>query len=138
MPVPDYDPDLAATERRLDLFLVAFGVLGAMSAGLARGWGAGFGFLLGTGLSFLNFRWLKAGVTRLTATAAQAVGEGAGSKGGTGRFLLRFAVVGLALYAILISHLVAFWAVLVGLFAAVAAILCEAVYEAVRTFRQRA
>ncbi len=139
MLIPDHDPDLAATERRLDYFLIAFGLLGALVAGVTRGRGAAGGILLGSGLSYVNFRWLKAGVTSLTSSAAHAAttGEGAPPKVGLGRFLFRFALVGIALYAILISHLVAFWAVLVGLFAAVAAILLEAVYEAARAVWSR-
>lgn len=109
----------------------ATGIVGAAWTLAAALWvspGAGVAVALGTGLSLLNFLWLKAGVGALL----QAARGGAVVMGGLLRFLLRFGLLGLCLCAIFISHLVPFAWVWAGLFAVPAATLLIGVGQVIR------
>lgn len=120
-----------AAEERVERLTLACGGLGALAVGIWLGPAWGFGFALGGGLSWINFRWLKRGVYAMTAAFT---GE-AGRRGGSG-YWLRLVLLGGALYVIFIVHLVAFIAVLFGLLTASAAVMIEAFYEAARAFRR--
>ena len=86
------------------------------------------GFLLGCVIAYLNFHWLKSGVSAL-ADRVTNTGERQSGKGIIARFLLRYVLLGLAAYAILTSFPASLKGLFAGLFLPVAAIVCEAVYE---------
>lgn len=114
-------------ERRLELLTLAVGGAGALALQFWHGWTWSVGLALGAALSWLNLRWLMAGVAGLAppgATSARAAARGA-----LARFLGRVAVLGVALYAIFFLRWFAFPAVLAGLFAAVVAALAEGIYQ---------
>jgi hypothetical protein len=98
------------------------------SAWAKYGWRAALGFLLGAIISYLNFQWLKTGVSGL-ADRVTNTGKRQSGKGIVARFLLRYALLGIAAYAILTSFPASLRGLFAGLFLPVAAIACEAFYE---------
>ena len=98
------------------------------TAWITFGLRAAIGFLLGCVISFLNFQWLKSGVSGLADRVTNS-GKPKSGKGIIGRFLLRYVLLGLAAYAILTSFPASLRGLFAGLFLPVGAIVCEAVYE---------
>ncbi len=98
-------------------------------AWLTFGWRTALGFGCGCAVAYLNFRWLKKGVEGL---ANRIVGETKtqSGKGIVARFVLRYALMGAVAYGILTVSPASLYGFLVGLFLPVAAIACEAAYEA--------
>ncbi len=101
------------------LCLVAWGIFG---------WRAAAGFLLGCVIAYLNFQWLKSGVSGLADRVTNA-GKPQSGKGIVARFLLRYVLLGVAAYAILTSFPASLRGLFAGLFLPVGAIVCEAGYE---------
>ena len=60
----DSDSIYVAAEHRIEWMTLAFGLAGAMFVLVRWGWRPGAGVALGAALAWLNFRWLKQGVTR--------------------------------------------------------------------------
>ena len=89
---------------------------------------AALGFLLGCVIAYLNFQWLKSGVSGLADRVTNS-GKPHSGKGIIARFLLRYMLLGLAAYAILTSFPASLGGLFAGLFLPVGAIACEAVYE---------
>ena len=93
------------------------------------GWRAMVGCACGCVIAYVNFVWLKRVVEafseRITESAKQ------GSAGGiVARFLLRYALMAVAAYAIFSFSPASLNGLFAGLFLPVAAIACEAAYEA--------
>jgi len=86
------------------------------------------GFLLGCVIAYLNFQWLKTGVSSLADRITNS-GTKQSGKGIIARFLLRYVLLGLTAYAILTSFPASLRGLFAGLFLPVGAIICEAVYE---------
>jgi hypothetical protein len=86
------------------------------------------GFLLGCIIAYLNFHWLKSGVSGLTDRVTHT-GKRQSGKGIIARFLLRYALLGGAAYVILTSFPGSLRGLFAGLFLPVGAIACEALYE---------
>ena len=93
------------------------------------GWRTALGFALGCVVAYLNFHWLKRGVQDLADRIVQA-GKAESSKGIVLRFVLRYVLMGLAAYGILTVSPASLYGLFAGLFLPVAAIACEAGYEA--------
>ena len=114
--------------ERIRRFMLIIAPVGAICALWIFGRFAALGFLLGGVIAYLNFHWLKSGVSgladRITNTGKQQSGKGL-----IARFLLRYALLGIAAYAILTSFPASLRGLFAGLFLPVAAIVCEAVYE---------
>lgn len=89
---------------------------------------AALGFLGGCVIAYLNFQWLKSGVSGL-ADRVTDTGKRQSGAGIVARFLLRYVLLGAAAYAILTSFPASLRGLLAGLFLPVGAIACEAVYE---------
>jgi hypothetical protein len=87
------------------------------------------GFLGGSLIAFLNFQWLKSGVTGLADRITHS-GETQSGKGIIARFILRYVLMGAAAYGILTSFPASLRGLFAGMFLPVGAIVCEAVYEA--------
>jgi hypothetical protein len=94
-------------------------------------WGAtvAVGFVLGCGIGFLNFYWLKRVVSAL-ADKVTSSGTPQSSTGVVLRFLLRYFLIALGAYAIFKISVDSLYGLLAGLFLPVAGIFCEAAYEA--------
>lgn len=113
---------------RIRRFMIAIGLLFSVAAWWKFGRWSALGFLLGCAISYLNFHWLKSGVSGL-ADRATNTGKAQSGKGIVARFLLRYVLLGAAAYAILTSFPASLRGLFAGLFLPVGAIACEAVYE---------
>jgi len=127
------DPFYVAAERRIERLTLAFGIIGALFAFARWGWRSGVGLALGAGLMWLNFRWLKQGIGALVkVSAAQASQERVRvPRSIYAKFFGRFALLLIAVYVILSRTWLPVPAVIVGLFAVVAAVMAELVWELV-------
>ena len=99
----------------------------------AAGWwrfgrAAALGFLCGCVIAYLNFHWLKSGVSGLADRVTNS-GKSQSGKGIVARFLLRYVLLGAVAYGILTSFPASLRGLFAGLFLPVGAIACEAVYE---------
>jgi hypothetical protein len=104
----------------------------ALALSAAAWWNFGrasaLGFLGGCIIAYLNFHWLKSGVSGL-ADRVTNTGKRQSGAGIIARFLLRYVLLGAAAYGILISFPAGLRGLLAGLFLPVGAIASEAVYE---------
>jgi hypothetical protein len=123
-----------AAEKRVEWLTLALGVAGAVYAYLHWDWQAGAGVGLGALLAWINFRWLKQGVAALVAVStAQAGSEHARvPKTVYVKFFGRFALLLMVVYVILSRSILPMAEVLSGLFALVAAVMIELIFELVR------
>ncbi len=130
------EPDsiYVAAEHRIEWMTLAFGSAGAVFVLMRWGWRPGAGVALGAGLAWVNFRWLKQGVTALVKiSTAQAGSEHARVPMTVyAKFFGRFALLLAVVYVILSRSLLPVAAVLGGLFAVVAAVMIELMWELVR------
>src|SRR5579864_9173127 len=117
----------AALPRIRNFMLILAPVLCAV-AWAKFGLRAAIGFLLGCVIAYLNFQWLKSGVSGLADRATNS-GKAQSGKGIIARFLLRYVLLGVAAYVILTSFPASLRGLFAGLFLPVGAIACEAVYE---------
>jgi hypothetical protein len=123
----------ATAERRVERLTAIIGVAGAVLALGVAGWLWAAGVALGAGLTWLNFRWLKAGVSALVqASVAQAGAEHARiPRSVYVKFFARYALLLAVVYVILSRSVLPLAALIGGLFAAVAAVVAEVVWELV-------
>jgi fumarate reductase subunit D len=89
---------------------------------------AALGFLCGCVIAYLNFHWLKSGVSGLADRVTNSAKAQSG-KGIVARFVFRYVLLGAVAYGILTSFPASLRGLFVGLFLPVGAIACEAVYE---------
>ena len=109
--------------------MLILAVILTLGAWMLFGWRIALGAALGCAVAYLNFHWLKSGVEGLADRVVQA-GKSQSGKGIVFRFLLRYVLMGLVAYGILVVSPASLYGLLVGLFLPVAAIACEAAYEA--------
>ena len=114
---------------RIQRCMLVLAVLVPLSGWGWFGWRTALGLACGCTIGYLNFHWLKRGVEVLADRIVSA-GKPQSGKGIFGRFLLRYVLVGLAAYGILTVSPASLYGLLAGLFLPVAAIACEAAYEA--------
>src|SRR4029077_5506186 len=86
------------------------------------------GVLCGCVIAYLNFHWLKSGVSGLADRVTDS-GTSQSGKGIIARLLLRYVLLGGVAYGILTSFPASLRGLFAGLFLPVAAIACEAGYE---------
>jgi len=127
-PEESSDSFYASALSRIRNFMLVLGPVSTGAAWAIFGVRAGVGFLLGATIAYLNFQWLKSVVSGL-ADKVTNTGKPQSGKGIVARFLLRYALLGVAAYAILTSFPASLRGLFVGLFLPVGAIVCEAVYE---------
>jgi hypothetical protein len=113
---------------RIRNFMLALGPALAGAAWWKFGRWAAVGFLLGCVISYLNFHWLKNGVSGLADRVTNS-GKPQSGMGIVARFLLRYVLLGAAAYGILTSFPASLRGLFAGLFLPVGAIACEAAYE---------
>lgn len=116
-----------ATDR-IRHFMIGLGLALAPAAWWKYGRWPALGFIIGCVIAYLNFHWLKRGVTGL-ADRITNTGKPQSSKGTVARFLLRYVLMGAAAYGILTSFPASLGGLFAGLFLPVGAIACEAAYE---------
>jgi hypothetical protein len=129
---PASDDFYARSLERIQSFMLVLGIAALITACIFFGWRIGLGFALGATIAYLNFHWLKkvvAGLAELTI----GTGTPASSRGVVHRFLLRYFLMAIVAFVILTVSRESLYGLFAGLFLPVAAILCEAVYEAYAT-----
>jgi len=121
-------------EQRIERLTLALGIVGMMATLWRWGWRAALGLAVGAGLSWINFRWLKAGISALAGLANPRPGEQDARvpRSVYVKFIGRFVLLLVVVYVILSRSLLPSAALLAGLFAVVAAVLAEMVYELAR------
>ena len=115
--------------ERLQTFMLVLGIAALITACTFFGWRIGLGFALGGTIAYLNFHWLKkvvAGLAELTIGS----GTPASSRGVVHRFLLRYFLMAIIAFVRLTVSRESLYGLFAGLFLPVAAILCQAAYEA--------
>jgi hypothetical protein len=114
---------------RIERTVIILGVLAACAAFFLATSRDGAGILIGAACSWLNFRWLRTSIVGMTNRLA-ANPESTGSTGLLAlRFLLRYAVVGVVVYATLKGSVASGLGVGAGLLLIVPALMIEAIYE---------
>jgi hypothetical protein len=113
---------------RIRNFMIGLALALTIAAWWKFGRWAALGLLLGCVIAFLNFHWLKGGISGL-ADRVTNTGKPQSGKGIVARFLLRYLLLGAAAYGILTSFPASLRGLFAGLFLPVGAIACEAVYE---------
>lgn len=140
------NPELSPADLRLESFttralprmfrtMVIVSAVLVLPAFWRYGLAGASGFATGGAISCINFRALQRSVESL---ADRIVNRQSPEKGGriVFRFLVRYALVGAAAYAIFNSSFLAFRGFLWGLCLPVAAMMIEAALEAVVAFRE--
>jgi hypothetical protein len=114
---------------RIRRSMIVLAVTLTLGAWALFGWRFALGMACGCAVAYLNFHWLKSGVSALADRIVQE-GKPQSGMGIVLRFLLRYVLMGLAAYAILTVSPASLYGLFAGLFLPVAAIACEAAYEA--------
>jgi hypothetical protein len=114
---------------RISRLMVVLAVGFSLGAWWHYGGRVWLGFVCGSAVAYLNFHWLKRVVTAL-ADRAMEPGRTQSSKAVVFRFLLRYVLMGLGAYVIFTVSPASLYGLFAGLFLPVAAIACEAAYEA--------
>jgi len=114
---------------RISRFMIVLAVLASVAVWPLYGWRVTLGVAFGCAISYLNFHWLKRVLTNL-ADRLSPTQPRRSSKGIVLRFLLRYFLMGLAAYVIFSVSPASLYGLFAGLFLPVAAIACEAAYEA--------
>lgn len=120
---------------RITRLMPVLAVLFTVGAWVRFGWMVAAGLALGCAIAYLNFHWLKTVVFALADRATNS-GNPQSGKGIVLRFLLRYGLIAVGCYAIFKVSTAALFGLLAGLFLPVAAITCEAVYEAYVALRR--
>ena len=130
----DDDSHYLAIERRIERFLIAVGTAAAIGAWVGWGHRAAEGAAVGTGLCWLNFRWLRQGAAALIRLGqAMATRENPRVPS-----LVHVKFFGRLLLLLVVAYVILVWlrlpaiAFLCGLVAVVPAILIELGYELAR------
>jgi hypothetical protein len=123
------------TVRRIAFLIPIFGVVGGLlAAGLHQlDWSEGV--LLGSGLAWLNFRWLRRGIEAFTSAHAWQ-GRTENRRPSTATYLaalFRYALIGLAVYVIFTYLHVPLVSIALGLCAFAAATITASVWEILQT-----
>jgi small-conductance mechanosensitive channel len=119
----------AGALERIPRIMIALAVGLSAAAWWRYGWRVALGFACGCAVAYLNFHWLKRVVAALADRATQT-GQVQSSKGIVFRFLLRYVLMGVGAYVIFTVSPASVYGLFAGLFLPVAAIACEAAYEA--------
>ena len=102
-------------------------------------WGGkvALGFVVGCVLSIINFKWLRFTTVGITNAAAR-YGQRTSTFGMLYRVVLRYALIGIAAYAMINSSVASVYGLLPGLFLPTAALMIETLVQAVRALRRDA
>ena len=127
------DDFYAKALERIPRIMLVLGLAALITGVTFFGWRIAAGFAVGGSVAFLNFHWLKKVVIDLAEVTIQS-GNPASSRGIVRRFLLRYSLMALVAFVILTVSRESIYGLFAGLSLPVAAILCEAAYEAYRAF----
>lgn len=109
--------------------MIVLALAGVVTSMTYLGWRVALGLALGSAVGFLNFYWLQKvvnGIGELTVSSGSAVS----TSGIVTRFLLRYLLMAVVAFVILTVSREILYGLFAGLLLPVAAMLCEAAYEA--------
>ena len=124
-----------STLRRIEWMIGCSGVVSALAVIRPLGWAPAAGLLFGSLVAVINFRWLAASVNAIGERIVDLRSKERGAAvvvRGVGRIFL----IALAAYVIFICSVPGLVGFLAGLAMPVVAIMCEAVYELVASYRR--
>jgi ATP synthase I chain len=127
-PAAPADAFYSGALNRIRNSMIALAIALSAGAWWRFGRAAALGFLCGCIIAYLNFHWLKSGVSGLADRVTDS-GKAQSGKGIVARFLLRYLLLGAAAYGILTSFPSSLRGLFAGLFLPVGGIVCEAAYE---------
>jgi hypothetical protein len=127
--VPGAEDFYSHALERIQRLMIILGVAGFATGWMGVGWRKALGFALGGAIAYVNFRWLEQVVAGIADLTIQS-GTPASSRGVVHRFLLRYFLMAIVAFVILTVSRESLYGLFAGLLLPVAAILCEAVYEA--------
>ena len=125
---PPSDRFFADAYGRIARIMVALAVLAAPVLAWRLGARFALGFLCGAVVAVANFYWLKSGVNSLADVVTQTGARS--SVAIVAKFMLRYGLLALIVYVILKGSGQGIYGFFAGLFVPVAAMVCEAAYEA--------
>jgi hypothetical protein len=119
------------TVRRIAYLIPSFGISAGLLAGLLhhRDWAVGI--ILGAGLAWLNFRWLKRGLDAFTTAAASHASPG-NTRQPVATYLtaaFRYVLIGVSVYVIFKYLQVPLASIFLGLCAFAAATIAASMWE---------
>ena len=125
--MPEDEAFYAAAERRIEYFTLAVGAASAIVAAIFWSVKAGAGVAAGAVLSWINYRWMKQGISALARLSTAQAGAEKPRLPATVylKSLGRYALLIVAAYAILRGFSLPAVSFIAGLFAVVAAVLVE-------------
>src|ERR1700726_3280099 len=124
----------AAAERRIEYLTGGIGIVGAGAVPIHWGIKSGLGLAIGAALSWINFRWMKQGVTTLAvlSTAQEGADKARVPKRIYFKFLGRYVLVTAGVYVILRGFDLPIASLLAGFGAVVVALLSEMIGQLFR------
>jgi hypothetical protein len=128
-PAANSEAFYAGALGRVSSLMIVLAVVLSAAAWWRYGWRVALGFACGCAVSYLNFHWLKRVISALVDRATGPSGQQS-SGGVVFRFLLRYVLMALGAYVIFTVSPASLYGLFAGLFLPVAAIACEAAYEA--------
>src|SRR5258707_5903151 len=117
-----------AALQRIYRLIVVIGVLGCLWMWRWKGWEFAVAFGVGAAVSGLNFHWIK-GAADLLASKFSLQPNAEPPKRVAAKFILRYALIGIAGYVMFVNLRVSLPAFAGGLLVLAAAILAEMIYE---------
>ena len=120
--------------QRIRGIMIVLAAAGVITACAYLGWRSAVGLVLGSVIGFLNFYWLEkvvSGIGELTVRSGAPVS----TSGIVTRFLLRYFLMAAVAFVILVVSRESLYGLFAGLLLPVAAMLCEAGYEAYKVIR---
>jgi small-conductance mechanosensitive channel len=127
-------PRFQNLEQLIAGMTLAIGLVAAIAVGLFENWVWGTGIAIGAGLAWLNLRWLKQGVSALSAAvmAPSKQGQVHVPIGSYFLAMFRYALIAIVVYVIFKYLKVPILSMIAGLFALGAATLVACLYEILR------
>ena len=123
--------------RRLWKISLGLGIPACLAALILGGLDSGLGFLAGAVLSWINFRWLKQGVDRLLeSTRSAQPSPKRAVRAAIFKYFLRYALIGLSLYATFRFDILEVFGFFTGLLLVVAAVLVECVLQVIKGWNE--
>jgi hypothetical protein len=134
---PNAPPVGQRTVRRIAYLIPSFGFTGGLLALLFHRLDWAEGLIAGSGLAWLNFRWLRRGVEAFTSRRVGPAGAEKPSGGAATYFtaVFRYVLIGAAVYVIFSYLHVPLVSIALGLCAFVAATIVASVWEILQSLK---
>ncbi len=126
---PTSDSFYSGALARISYVMIALAGIATPALWLRYGWRLAAGFACGSIIAYFNFHWLEQVVNRFAERVTQS-SRPQSAKGIVLRFLARYVLMAVGAYVIFTVSRASLSGLLAGLFLPVAAIVCEAAYEA--------